>query len=215
MKSYDIYIFDLDGTITDTMTVWLGMLRDALSHLGITPPDDKTLARYSHDWKELRHIGFPENKFDELRKLIYVMANERLPKAEFHNGAYETLEALQNKGKRLAIYSSLDTAMFEPAMQNRNLYPLVEVAVAGTDITHRKPHPEGILKTMQELDIAPEFYHSVVYVGDKDTDIQAAHNAGIESILYYPIAHSIIYDLKDLKKYNPTHIITQWQELLD
>ena len=212
MKSYDTYIFDLDGTITDTMPVWLGILREALVHFNVTPPDDKTLALYSHDWKQLKHIGFPEEKFDELARFIYGMANKRLPQAEFHNGAYETLEKLRNKGKRLAIYSSLDQAMFEPAMYYRNLYPLVDAAVAGTDITHRKPHPEGILKTLKKLGIPS--VSSVVYVGDKDTDIQAANNAGIDSILYYPISHSIIYDLSDLKKHHPTHIISDWQELL-
>jgi len=214
MKAYQTYIFDLDGTITDTMTVWLNILRESLIHFGITPPDDKTLAFYSHDWKQLKHIGFPEEKFDELAQFIYGLANKRLPEAEFHNGAYETLETLKNKGKRLAIYSSLDQAMFEPAMKYRNLYPLVDAAVAGTDITHRKPHPEGILKVLDTLDITSDLYNTVVYVGDKDTDIQAAHSAGVDSILYYPIEHSIIYDLKDLKKHNPTFIITEWSELL-
>jgi beta-phosphoglucomutase-like phosphatase (HAD superfamily) len=214
MKTYDIYIFDLDGTITDTLSVWLEILHDALLHFGVTPPDDKELAKYSHDWKELRHIGFPEEKFAELAKFIYRVANKKLPKAEFQADAYETLEELKNRGKRLAIYSSLDRAMFEPAMQYRNLYPLVEAAVAGTDITDRKPHPAGLLKTLEEMGVSTDSFGNAVYVGDKDTDIQSAHSAGIDSILYYPITHSIIYDLKEFKKHNPTHIITDWQELL-
>lgn len=214
MKSYETYIFDLDGTITDTMAVWLDILRASFIHFGITPSDDKTLAFYSHDWTQLKHVGFPEEKFDQLAQFIYKLANKRLPEAEFHNGAYEVLETLKNKGKRLAVYSSLDKAIFEPAMQYRNLYPLVDAALAGTDITHRKPHPEGILKVLDVLNISSDLYKTVVYVGDKDTDIQAAHSARIASILYYPIAHSLFYNFSDLKKYNPTHIITDWQELL-
>ena len=214
MKIYDIYIFDLDGTITDTAPVWLGILQDALLHFGINPPDDKKLALYSHDWRQLTHIGFPESKFDELREFIYSVANDRLPQAQLHQDAYETLEMLKNKGKRLAIFSSLDRVMFEQAMQHRNLYPLVEAAIAGNDIEHRKPHPAGLLKALKKLAVFPQSYNKAVYVGDKDTDIQTARNAGIDSILYYPIAHSVIYDLSALKKHNPTHTITQRGELV-
>jgi phosphoglycolate phosphatase len=214
MKMYDTYIFDLDGTITDTVSVWLGILRDALINFHVPPPDDKTLALYSHDWKQLKHIGFPEDKFDALRDFIYGLANKRLPDAEFQTGAYETLEQLKNQGKRLAIFSSLDRAMFYPAMEHRNLFSLVDVAIAGNDIPERKPNPAGIFKALEKLEISKEAYSSVVYIGDKDTDIQTAYNAGIDSILYYPIAHSMIYDLTALKKHHPTYIITDWEELL-
>lgn len=213
MKSYSTYIFDLDGTITDTMPVLLGILRDALIHFAVTPPDDKTLALYSHDLEQLKYIGFPEDKFDELRNFIYGLANKRLPDAQFHTDAYETLEQLKNRNKNLAIFSSLDRAMFKPAMKHRNLFPFINVAIAGNDVPKRKPNPDGIFKALEKLAILPDSYSSVVYVGDKDTDIQTARNAGIDSVLYYPISHSIIYNFSDLRKYNPTHIITEWREL--
>jgi len=214
MKAYDTYIFDLDGTITDTMTVWLDILRDALLHFGMIPPDDKTLAWYSHDWRQLTQIGFPEDKLDEFAKFIYGLANTRLPQAEFHTGAYKTLEKLKNQGKKIGVFSSMDREMFEPAMQQRNLYPLAQVAIAGNEPTHRKPHPAGIEKAIEILGISSAARKSVVYVGDKDTDIQTAQNAGVASILYFPVSHNYIYDLEELKKYKPTHIITRWEELL-
>lgn len=211
MKSYETYIFDLDGTITDTMAVWLEILREALVHFDFTPPDDRELAWYSHDFKQLQKIGFPEEKFGEFLKFIYGVANTRLPQSDFHNGAYEMLERLKNKGHKIGIFSSMDRAMFDPAMQGRNLYPLADVAIAGDDLKNRKPKPDGILKVLQDLDVQPE---SAVYIGDKDTDIQTARNAGVDSILYFPVSHSVIYNLSDLKKHNPTYIITDWQELV-
>jgi len=214
MKTYETYIFDLDGTITDTMTVWLDIIREALIHFDFTPPDNKTLARYSHNWRELSAIGFPEEKFDDLAQFIYVLANKLLPEADFHSGAYETLQKLKDQGKRIAIYSSMDRAMFAPAMEFRNLYALAEIAVAGTDIPKRKPHASGVLKALQDLYIPVASYNNAVYVGDKDTDILAAQNAGIDSILYFPASHGEIYDLNELKKFNPTYIITEWRELL-
>jgi beta-phosphoglucomutase-like phosphatase (HAD superfamily) len=124
------------------------------------------------------------------------------------------LEALKGYGKRIAIFSTMDRPIFEPAMEHRNLNAVVEVAVAGTDVEHRKPHPDGILKALQDLGIAQADYGDAVYIGDKDTDIEAAKNAGVDGILYYPAAHQLMYDLEDLRKHNPVSIIADWSELL-
>jgi phosphoglycolate phosphatase len=215
MKAYDTYIFDLDGTITDTMTVWLSILRDALMHFGITPPDDKELISYTHDWRELRRIGFPENKFDKFATFIYGLANKRLPEAKFQDNAFETLTALKNSGRNIAIFSTIDRQMFGPVMEHRNLYAITSVAVAGNDVALRKPHPAGIFKALEGLGVEKTAGRNIVYVGDKETDVQTAHNAGIDSILYYPASHHFLYDLSDLEKHNPTHVISDWRELLE
>ena len=214
MKSYETYIFDLDGTITDTMTVWLEILREVLVNFVKTPLTDKELIQYSHDLSQLTNVGLLESDMEKFKQAIYAVANRRLPEADFHNGAYQMLEELKKQGKRIAIFSSMDRPMFEPAITNRRLHEIVEVTIAGTDVSARKPHPAGIFKALEDLKIAPEFYGRAVYIGDKDTDIQTAHNAGIASILYYPSVHQVFYDLSDLKKHNPTHIITEWQELI-
>lgn len=214
MKDYNIYIFDLDGTITNTMTAWAGILRDCLLHFNITPPDDRTVLSCTHDWKEVIKLGLPADRLDAYIQLAHKLANERLKEAPLHVGAYETLEALKNHGKRIAIFSTMDRPIFVPVMEHRNLDAIAEVAVAGTDVDHRKPHPAGILKALQDLGVPKEAYKEAVYIGDKDTDIQAAHNAGVDSILYYPAAHQLMYDLETLKQHKPTHIIYDWQELL-
>jgi HAD superfamily hydrolase (TIGR01549 family) len=214
MKAYTTYIFDLDGTLTDTMAVWLGIFRDGLIHFGMTPPDDKTLSQYTHNWNELTKIGFPEDKLDDFAQFAYKAANQRLPEAAMHVGALEMLETLQSHGKRIAIFSTMDRQIFEPAMHHRDLGKFAEVSVAGTDVPLRKPHPDGIVKALHDLGITPDDYNTAVYIGDKDTDIQAAHNAGIDGILYYPAAHQIMYDLDELKKYDPAAIVTDWNELV-
>lgn len=214
MKKYSIYIFDLDGTITDTTGVWLDIYREGLTQLGITPPDDKTLAWYTHDWKELTKLGLAEEKVADFATLAHRLANERLPQAPLHVGALEVLQSLKGQGNRIAIFSTMDRQIFEPTMKHRNLYAIAEVSVAGTDVPHRKPHPAGILKALEDLGISSEEYNDAVYVGDKDTDIQAANGAGIDSILFFPSSHQAIYDLNELTQHKPTHVITDWQELL-
>jgi len=214
MKYYATYVFDLDGTITDTATVWLDIFREGLEHFGVTPPDDKTLAAYTHDWAQMPLLGLDKNKVGSFAALAHILANERLPKAPLHVGARETLETLRNNGKRIAIYSGMDRAIFEPAVKRHNLDAIVEATVAGDDAPRRKPHADGIHLTLRKMGIKEQDYDKVVYIGDKDTDILAAHNAGIDSILYFPIAHQMLYDLEEVKLHNPTSTITEWHELL-
>jgi HAD superfamily hydrolase (TIGR01509 family) len=214
MKNYTTYIFDLDGTITDTASVWLGIFRDCLTHFETPVPDDKTLAGHTHDWKQMLELGLPESKLEAFIALAHQLANERLTQAPLHTGAYETLEELRNQGKRVAIFSTMDRPIFEPCIEYRELDKVAEVLVAGTDVPRRKPHPDGILKALQDLGIRPEDYDAAVYIGDKDTDILAAHNAGIDGILYYPPEHQLMYELDELKAHDPVAIITGWKELL-
>ena len=214
MRSYTTYIFDLDGTITNTGDVWLGIMRDGLIHVGVKPPVDKELAWYTHDWKELSRLGLSEELIQEFTLFAITAANERLSVAPLHEGALEMLHHLKRNGKNLAIVSAMRREMFEPAMISRNLTSLVEVAIAGTDVLNQKPHPDGIFKALEDLGIPKEEYKNAVYLGDKDTDIQAATNAGIDGILFYPVAHQLLYDLEEVKKHSPTYIVTDWQELL-
>ena len=214
MKIYKTYIFDMDGTITDTLVVWLDLLRDCLLAFDVTPPDDKTLSQHTHDWRDMLKLGLSEEKLEAFTQMAHKLANERLPEAPFHAGAYAALETLKNHGKNIAIFSTMDRPMFEPAMQHRNLYAITKVAVAGTDVPERKPHPDGILKALRDLGMSEADKKDAVYIGDKDSDILAAHNAGIDSILFYPAAHQLFYDLEKLKAHNPTHIISDWSELI-
>jgi HAD superfamily hydrolase (TIGR01549 family) len=214
MKNYDTYIFDLDGTITDTTSVWLDIFRDGLQYFGITAPEARILAKHTHDWRQMLEIGLAEKDLDEFTQLAHKLAKERLPEAPLHAGAYKTLETLKQRGKNIAIFSTMDRPIFEPTMEHRQLNKIVQVAVAGTDVPNRKPHPDGILKALDDLGIAKSDYMSAVYIGDKDTDILAAQNAGIDGILYYPVSHQVIYDIEELSKHNPTAVVADWQELL-
>ena len=215
MKNYTTYIFDLDGTITDTTSVWLNIYRDVLRACGVTPPSDKVLALHTHNWRQMLELGLPEEKLDEFIAQAHKLAKERLPKSPLHPRAYEALEALKEHGKRIAIFSTMDRPLFEPTMEYRNLHAVAEVAVAGTDVEHRKPHPAGILKALQDLGIAPEDYTAAIYIGDKATDVQATQHAGIDSMLYFPPAHQKLYVAAELQTHAPTHTIADWQELID
>ncbi len=214
MKDYATYIFDLDGTITNTNHVWLDIYRDCLTQLEVPVPEARVIAQHTHDWRQMLELGLSEEDLTNFTQMAHQLAKERLPEAPLHAYAYEVLETLKRRGKQIAIFSTMDRSLFEPTLKHRELNKITQVAVAGTDVPHRKPQPDGILKALDDLGIAKADYASAVYIGDKDTDIIAAHNAGIDGILYFPESHQVMYDTSEVTKHNPTAIITSWRELL-
>jgi HAD superfamily hydrolase (TIGR01549 family) len=159
-------------------------------------------------------LGLPEKDLPDFIAFAHTLATKRLPEAPLHEGAYTMLETLKKQGKKIAIFSTMDRPIFEPMLKFHNLHLLVTVAIAGTDVPHRKPHPEGLIKALEDLTVPTTEYKKVVYIGDKDTDIQTAHNAGVDAMLYYPKTHQALYSLQELKRHNPEFIINNWQELI-
>lgn len=217
MKQYKTYIFDLDGTITDTTGVWIGIFRDCLEHVGIATADiaDDEIAKHTHNWDATVALGVDPDDLPKFSVYAARLAHERLGSAELFPGARDTLQTIVDHGKKLAIFSSMDRGILEPTAQRNQLHELTSVIIAGTDVPQRKPHPDGILKALQDLGVPKEDYRHAVYIGDKDTDIHAAQAAGIDAILFYPAIHQIIYDKETILSHNPTAVITDWQELQD
>ena len=217
MKQYATYIFDLDGTITDTTQIWIEIFRDCLDHGGVASANiaDDEIARHTHNWDATVALGVNPHDVPEFAGYAATLARTRLVGADLFPGAYETLEVIQDQGKHLAIFSTMDRPILEGAIDHNKLDTLTPVIIAGTDVPRRKPHPDGIIKALQDLGVAEKDYAHAVYVGDKDTDIQAAKAAGVDSILFYPAIHQIIYDRETVMSHNPTHVIADWQELHD
>jgi pyrophosphatase PpaX len=217
MKQYDIYLFDLDGTITDTTGVWIQIFRDCLAKFGVDTasiPDDE-IAKHTHDWKAVVNLGINESDIPAFSQHAKELANKRLPAASMFPMAYETLATMRAKGKRVGIYSTMDRPIFEPAIAHTQLDAVAEVCIAGTDVANRKPAPDGIFKALDDLGLHDADRSTIVYMGDKDTDIQAAHNAGIDAFLFFPAAHQLIYDKAATLAHNPETVLTDWQELFD
>lgn len=63
------------------------------------------------------------------------------------------------------------------------------------------------------LDLLQGTKREAIMIGDSNKDIEAANNAGIDSLLVYPQGHTIFYDLDQLKSYNPIYIVSNFKEI--
>lgn len=174
-------IFDLDGTLIDSMPL---VLR-AFAH---------ALAPYRPDLDEdaifLRLGGPPERTLLELTgdEAQAAGALARLEEFGFENGALVQpfagmrvmLDALRARGLSLAIWTGRDRGTTEAIFEAHALEGYFSEAVCGDDLPTHKPHPEGLMAILRRLNLHA---NEVLYVGDADADVLGGDEAGVRTIL--------------------------------
>lgn len=179
-KTFDAFVFDLDGTLLDTLPDLVSVTNETLRRFG--QPEhtrDEILAMVGNGLRSLISQAVPadtpEETFEE--ELAYWKdaydacghAHTRL-----YPGMMETLVELKARGKKLAVLSNKFDGGVKDIMAH--FMPGFMDFELGEGPVPRKPDPEGLLLVAKTLGVAPE---RIAYVGDTaDTDMQVAHNAG-------------------------------------
>lgn len=173
-------IFDLDGTLLDT----LDDLRDALNH---------TLTAFGYPLRTLEEVRrFVGNGIPDLIERatspdapIQKMLDVFLPYYQLHNmdktrpyaGIGETLDRLKKRGRSMAVVSNKVHAATQ-ALCGR-FFPQVDAVVGSQPGLPNKPAPDMVWAAMERLGVGPE---ETVYVGDSEVDLATARNAGLDCV---------------------------------
>ena len=184
MKEYDSYIFDLDGTLLNTLTD----LTICCNHV-------------------LRLHGFPVHTEEEVRGMVgngigklieRAMPDERVAShyekvlADFkeyyllhsldntkpYDGIIDMLQALKQRGKRIAVVSNKIQEAAE-LLCSKIFGDKVDVVVGESENVRSKPMPDMVEKAMASIGAER---NSCIYIGDSDVDILTARNSGLSCI---------------------------------
>jgi HAD superfamily hydrolase (TIGR01509 family) len=96
--------------------------------------------------------------------------------ARLHAGIEDVLRFLREKGVRQAIFTGKGRRTTTITLDAFNLRSYFDLIVSGTDVTHHKPHPEGIRRVLSILGIPAG---ETLMVGDSLADIRASREAGV------------------------------------
>ncbi len=186
MNSFDTYIFDLDGTLLDTLGDLAASVNHALRTHGLPEHSIDDVRRFvGNGVRKLMERAVPDGAanplFDETFATFrqYYMAHS-LDTTRPYEGIPETLEALKARGCHLAVVSNKMMAATQELC--RHFFPdTIEVAIGEDEAAgiRRKPAPDTVFAALKALGVGKE---NAVYVGDSDVDIQTARNAGIPCI---------------------------------
>jgi len=178
-------IFDVDGTIADSVGFFYEIALEVLSIAGV-PPVEKELV-YA-----LMRVGdnspleklFPPDYPDAVGTMKRIF-DERMGEwmRRYHDetiaipGSIELLHDLHTRGFQLGIATSSGRAL--PFLDRWGVRHLFSGIVGREDVEIRKPHPEPIHKCLGHLGLDPR---ETVYIGDSPIDIQAGKAAGVYTI---------------------------------
>jgi phosphoglycolate phosphatase-like HAD superfamily hydrolase len=195
-------LFDLDGVLVDSRRATAQFFQQILKAHGYpVPPRHRCDAVYHLPaitaLAELCHERDPE----QLSTLARAVSSEQYPLGlvEAEKDAASVLGQLANN-YRLGIVSSRIRAGIVEVVGNLLDLEMFETIVGFEDTTRHKPHAAPLLEAMARLGVDSR---ETVYVGDSDSDVAAARDAGAFSVRYGPVAEeeeadASIGDLKEL-----------------
>ncbi len=176
------FIFDIDGTLIDTIDMYMPAMIDTLAQHGHPVAPDK-VEQTKHDLfgitgrDALRLAGISEEEIPEMLKDWFDLAYQRADQAKVIEGIPEMLNTLANReDAKIAIATSKLADEYQEYFVNKyDFAKLFKVAITSADTKKHKPAPDPILAAMDKMGADPA---TTVYVGDTINDMKAAHAAG-------------------------------------
>ena len=186
MNSFSTYIFDLDGTLLDTLGDLAASVNYALRSCDMPEHSIEDVRRFVGNGVRLlmeRAVphGAANPQFEEAFATFraHYMAHS-LDTTRPYEGIPETLAALKARGCRLAVVSNKFYAATGELC--RHFFPdTIEVAIGEHEAEgiRKKPAPDTVIEALRQLGVGKE---GAVYVGDSDVDIMTARNSGLPCI---------------------------------
>ena len=212
MKKYEAILFDLDGTLLNT----IGDLTEAVNHaqraFGYpTHTVEEVTAMVGNGIRKLLERATPEGEnnpnFDDvLHSFVEYYIAHVAVKTDYYPGIPELVEQLQQRGVKMAIVSNKFQAGCEE-LRERFFERTIQTVLGDGEGRRRKPSTDAPFQAMRELDTKP---YKTLYVGDSDVDAQTAENAGMD----YVLVSWGFSSREDLEKWSPLEIAESPEDIL-
>lgn len=213
MKTYNTVIFDLDGTLLNT----LEDLRDSVnvimeSYKWPIHSLEQVRSYVGNGLGKLMECAIPEGKenvqfeeaFGEFKK--YYTAHCRI-KTKPYDDVLWLIQQLSEKGFQQAIVSNKNDGAVKE-LNEIYFSKYISVAIGDRPGARRKPAPDSVFTALEQLGSSRE---EAVYIGDSDVDYATAKNSGLPCIL----VSWGFRDRKLLDSFGDAQVVDSCQEILD
>ena len=206
-------IFDLDGTLVDTLDKHIEAFMILFKELKIYIEEEKIAENMGRTPKDTLLTLLPELNDDKDRLVNYAEKKEEiltglLDETECFIGAFELLTKVRSLGLTIALASSTPKYNVEKMLRSAGIFEFFDAIVTGEDITVGKPNPEVFLKAAKKANCPIE---NCFVIGDSPHDIEAAKNAHMKIVAVKTGKHTE----KQLKQKKPEIIIDYLDGLLE
>jgi len=209
MKTYELVVFDWDGTLYDSAAHIVDSLQAAARDIGLEPPSDEHSRHIiGLGLRDAMEYLFPELESARYRELtdryrVHYLAGEQ--KVTLFRGVPEGLAALKSRGRLLAVATGKSRVGLDRALETTGLGPHFDASRCA-DEGFSKPHPGMLEYLLDHLGVSPD---QALMVGDTIHDVEMAHGARMDSLAVTFGAH----DPGKLARSRPSHTVHSPQEL--
>ncbi|MBP5574640.1 MAG: HAD family hydrolase [Bacilli bacterium] len=186
MQKFQLYLFDFDGTLFDTLPSSKYVFKKAYEGLGMTLDEEEVLGFTREPIPDsYQRKGAPKEKFDAFMADIekYVNSQESVNLTGIYDDTYDTIIDLRMLEADLGIVTSNNVLHVRDVLRKFDMQKdFFTVLVGNREAPNPKPSPEPILKALEMINYKGD-KKDVCYVGDSLNDCIAAVNAGIVPIL--------------------------------
>ena len=184
MKEFETYVFDLDGTLLETLKDLAASTNYALRTHNMPEHSIEDVRMFvGNGVKKLMERAIPNGIENPLFEDVYATFRQHylehnLDTTKPYEGIPELLAELKARGKKLAIVSN----KFYAATQElaRHFFPdTIEVAIGERENIKKKPAPDTVIEALRQLGASRE---TAVYIGDSDVDIMTAKNCDMPCV---------------------------------
>lgn len=211
-KTFDTFIFDLDGTLLDTLADLAASCNYALRESGLPERSIDEVRRFvGNGVRLLMERAIPDGadnpKFNAAYRLFrqhYLLHS--LDTTQPYPGVMDVLRRLKDDGRQIAVVSNKFYAATQELVSHF-FGDVVTVAIGERDDIRKKPAPDTVNEALRQLGASRL---GAVYVGDSDVDIETARNSGMPCL-------SVAWGFRSrdfLAAHGATTILTRPEELL-
>lgn len=181
---FEAVIFDLDGTLTDTLADLKNSVNYALSQFGFPERTTEEIRSFvGNGVKRLVFSSVPENTPEGVsEKCLDVFKEYYAANSLVETKPYDGIIDMLNVLKEQKIKTAVVTNKMHPAavdIVDSFFGNLIDVTVGQIDGAAQKPQPDGIYYALEKLGVSRE---KAVYVGDSEVDCITAKNAGVPCV---------------------------------
>ena len=183
--AYKLAIFDLDGTILDTLEDLADAMNYALGEHGYPGRTIEEVRRFVGNGirkliERAVQAGLAKEEIDRVHEAFSAYYQQHCAdKTRPYEGVLPLLERLRAAGCLTAVVSNKADAAVQPLCR-RYYNGLFDYAVGERTGIRRKPDPDSVQEVLRRLQVEAA---DAVYIGDSEVDIQTAKNAGLDSII--------------------------------
>ncbi len=198
-------VFDLDGTLIDSMGIWLDVDKEFLSKRGIYPPQNlfedieggNSFVEMAVYFKKKFNLSESINEI--MQEWTQMVFEHYKNKVKLKSGVKEFLKFLKEKNIKMAVGTSNSDYLTKTVLFSNQISEYFSEIITGDETVRGKPFPDIFLKAINKMGTQPT---DAIVIEDTLNGVLAAKNAGIKVCA--------VYDKHSQKKLETIKEISDW-----